>query len=103
MSCSDNNSPAYLRHITSYAAASMRLRLRAWDDGGDGVLRNVQVNLCEDLKTAMIWATHKNGSDLYASFELPAPTTEEHFDASEYVAALQGDETEAEKDGKTSP
>lgn len=74
------------------AAASMRLHLAAWDEGDDGVLRDVQVNLCEDLKTAMIWATHKNGSDLYASFVLPASTTEEQFDASEYVAALRGDE-----------
>lgn len=100
MNCSD--SPAYSRFITSYAAASMRLHLAAWEDGGDGTLRNVQVNLCEDLETAMIWATHKNGSDLYASFELLAPTTEEAFDASEYVSALQGDKhTQTEADGKT--
>ena len=79
-------SEACLRHIESFAAAAMRLCLAAWDDGGDGVLRDVQVSLCEDLKSVMVLATHKKGSDLYACFELPTATTEDDFDSAYWLS-----------------
>ena len=47
----------WLTHLSSFAAASIRMKLLAWADGGDGVLRDVDVSLCEDLNTAMIWAS----------------------------------------------
>jgi len=77
-----------LRHIRSYAAASVRLHLDAWAGGGDGVLRDVQISLCEDLRSVMVMATHRDGSDIYSSFELP--TTEEDFDHNFWRLKLPG-------------
>ena len=82
----------WLTHLSSYAAASIRLRLAAWADDGDGILREVQVSLCEDGKTAMVMATHKNGDDLYASFTLPAPVAhEDEFDHSYWRSMFTGE------------
>ena len=36
----------------------------------------------------MIWAVHKNGSDLFACFDLPAPVEEAAFDPSLYLDAF---------------
>ena len=88
-----------LRFIASYARASMHLHLAAWSDDGDGKLRDVDVVLCEDNRSVM--STHtQDGRALTANFELPEPTTEDAFNASEYVTSLQG---EIEADGKTEP
>jgi len=94
------DSPKALRFIASYARASMHLHLAAWSDDGDGKLRDVDVVLCEDNRSVMIYAHHKDGRALTANFELPEPTTEDAFNASEYVTSLQG---EIEADGKTEP
>ena len=99
MTCS--SSPSTLRFITTYARASLHLRLAAWSDNGDGRLRDVEAVLAEDNRSVVIYATHKDGRTLWAVFELPEPTTEEAFNPAEYVSSLQGDETEAETDGKT--
>ena len=40
------------------AAASLRLGLAIWDDNGDGILRDVEAVLCEDLRSVMIYAVH---------------------------------------------
>ena len=94
MSCN-----ACLRHIRSYAAASMHLHLAAWHDGGDGVLRDVSVSLCEDFKTVMVYATHKDGHDVYASFELPQAVSEAEFDYGFWLA-LFGADADQEAGGK---
>jgi hypothetical protein len=64
----------------------MRLHLAAWDDDGDGVLRDIEINLCEDFRSVMVWAVHKDGRFLGACFELPSPVTEEEFDRNYWLS-----------------
>ena len=68
MTCSD--SPSSLRFITSYARASMHLHLSAWSDDGEGRLRDVEVVLCEDGRSVMIYAAHKDGAYPLGKFRI---------------------------------
>ena len=70
-----------LEHLTTLAAAYLRLRLAA------GRLRNIDPVLCENGRSVMIYAQDQNGADLHASFELPSAITEEQFDR-EYWASV---------------
>jgi hypothetical protein len=98
MSCSD--SPSSLRFITTNARASLHLRLATWSNNGDGRLRDVEAVLAEDNRSVVIYATHKDGRTLWASFEIAG---------ADYGRSIQpgrirffiADETEAETDGKT--
>jgi hypothetical protein len=74
--------------MIGFAVAALRLHLAALDAGGDGKLSNIEVVLCEDCRTVMIYAI-SNGNTLAVSFALDALTTEDAFDASKYVGALQ--------------
>jgi len=88
----------WLTHLSSFAACSLRLKLAALDNGGD-CLHDVSVALSEDGKFVSIEATHRDGSDVFASFELPAATTEELFDH-EFWRALFDPEADQEAKDK---
>ena len=86
----------WLTHLSSYAAASIRLRLAAWADDGDGKIRDPQVSICEDLETVMVTATHKNGADLIACFTLPAPVAhEDEFNHAYWLSLFTGEGQES--------
>ena len=58
--------------------------------GGDGVLHDVQCFLAEDGKTATLFANWHDDQTVCANFALPAPTTEDRFNAQHYIEEAEG-------------
>ena len=70
------------------AVADLRRQLIA--RGGDGTLHDCQCFLCEDGRSAMLYADWGSDQTVCATFTLPVSVTEDTFDAQCYVRRCEG-------------
>jgi hypothetical protein len=75
------------QELVSFGAAVLRLCLAV-----DGPLRDVEIALCEDLRSVMLYADDANGNPCAACFDLAeAQVSEDAFDRTPYVDAFADD------------
>jgi hypothetical protein len=76
----------FASNAPSFEQAVATLRRQSIARGGDGTLRDVECFLCEDGRSAVLYADWSSDNPAVAGFRLPSPTTEAKFNPDFSVA-----------------